>query len=274
MACTISNEDIRLATDALLEGQGYFLFESVVDADEIATANNIINTHSADAGGATHFHGASGDKLDLQRRVWNLLNKGQIFVDMVQHPAVMEIFAKILGRQFILGSFAANRLLPGAAGQEPHIDYPYWDMHDTAEFPHGINAGFHMNCQSLIALHDFTIENGATAVAPHSQKRGIYPSEAEFQAEHIQLPCPAGSLLVFTGLIWHCAMPNNSNADRTSVLGQYLPKFVKPMEDLKQSVADDVAANATPELRQLLGLDLRYPELLEDAGSGNTEGRV
>ena len=69
-------------------------------------------------------------------------------------------------------------------------------------------------------------------------------------------------------------MPNNSAADRTSVLGQYLPKFVKPMEDLKRSVTPDVVANATPELRQLLGLELRYPELLEEAESGNAEGRV
>ena len=43
---------------------------------------------------------------------------------MVQHDAVMRVFAKILGKQFILGSFAANRLLPGAPGQEPHVDYP------------------------------------------------------------------------------------------------------------------------------------------------------
>ncbi len=274
MARTISNDDIKLATDALLDGQGYFLFESVFDSDEVAAANEIINAHSNNPGGATHFQGGNEDRIDLQRRVWNLLNKGQVFVDMVQHPAVMAIFSKILGRQFILGSFAANRLLPGAAGQEPHIDYPYWDMHDPSEFPHGMNAGFHMNCQSLIAMHDFTIENGATAVAPHSQKRGVYPTNGEFEKEQIQLPCPAGSLLVFTGLTWHCAMPNNSAADRTSVLGQYLPKFVKPMEDLKRSVAPDVVANATPELRQLLGLELRYPELLEEAESGNAEGRV
>ncbi|MGU9961527.1 MAG: phytanoyl-CoA dioxygenase family protein [Candidatus Puniceispirillales bacterium WSBS_2018_MAG_OTU23] len=273
MAREISADDIKLASDALLDGVGYYMFEEVFDADEVASANGIINEFSKDAGGATHFHGAHADKINLQRRVWNLLNKGQIFIDMVQNAAVMEIFGKILGRKFILGSFAANRLLPGAPGQEPHIDYPYWDMHDTAEFPHGMNAGFHMNCQSLIALHDFTVENGATAVAPHSQKRGVYPTEATFKDEHIQLPCPAGSLLVFTGLTWHCAMPNNSDADRTSVLGQYLPKFVKPMEDLKQSVAADVAANASPELRQLLGLDLRYPELLEDAQTGNAEGR-
>ena len=192
---------------------------------------------------------------------------------MVQHPLVMKVFGPILGRQFILGSFAANRLLPGAPGREPHIDYPYWDLHDMGEFPAGINAGFHMNCQSLISLHEFTAENGATAVVPGSQTRGAYPSKQDFAKEHIQLSCPPGSLLLFVGMIWHCSMPNNSAGERTSVLGQYLPKFVKPMEALDQSVRTDVLNAATPELRQLLGVDLRYPELLEDTEAGNAEGR-
>ena len=45
------------------------------------------------------------------------------------------------------------------------------------------------------------------------------------------------------------------------------------MEALDQSVAPAVQDAATPELRQLLGIDLRYPELLEDADAGNAEGR-
>ena len=261
------------AVEALLNGPGYYLAESVFTADEVAAANHIINAHSDVAQAATHFHGEHADKIHLQRRVWNLLNKGQVFVDMVQHPLVMKVFGKILGRQFILGSFAANRLLPGAPGQEPHIDYPYWDLHDPDEFPAGINAGFHMNCQSLISLHEFTAENGATAVVPGSQTRGLYPSKETFEDEHIQMICPPGSLLLFVGMIWHCSMPNNSSGERTSVLGQYLPKFVKPMEALDRSVDAAVRDAATPELHQLLGLDLRYPELLEDSEAGNAEGR-
>jgi ectoine hydroxylase-related dioxygenase (phytanoyl-CoA dioxygenase family) len=125
----------------------------------------------------------------------------------------------------------------------------------------------------LISLHEFTAENGATAVVPGSQTRGAYPGKDDFAKEHIQLSCPPGSLLLFVGMIWHCSMPNNSSGERTSVLGQYLPKFVKPMEALDQSVNADVRDAATPELRQLLGVDLRYPELLEESAAGNAEGR-
>ena len=130
-----------------------------------------------------------------------------------------------------------------------------------------------MNCQSLISLHEFTATNGATAVVPGSQTRAVYPTSAQFADEHIQLPCPPGSLLLFVGMLWHCSMPNNSDGERTSILGQYLPKFVKPMEALDRSVDPSVQDVATPELRQLLGTDLRYPELLEESGAGNAEGR-
>ena len=273
MTRTLSKAEIAQATDDLINGPGYYVLEDLFSPSQVAQAREIIDHYSDKSIGATHFHGAHADKIHLQRRVWNLLNKGQVFIDMAAHEAVMSVFSKILGKQFILGSFAANRLLPGAPGQEPHVDYPYWDMHDIDEFPFGINASFHMNCQSLIALHDFTAQNGATGLVPHSQKKGVYPDQKSFDEAMIQIECGAGSMVLFVGMIWHCSMPNHSEADRTSVLGQYLPKFVKPMEDFKAAIHPDVATNASPDLRQLLGLDLRYPELLEEADSGNAEGR-
>ena len=84
------------AIDALLNGPGYYLAESVFSAEQVAEANRIINAHSDKAQAATHFHGEHADKIHLQRRVWNLLNKGQVFVDMVQHPLVMKVFGPIL----------------------------------------------------------------------------------------------------------------------------------------------------------------------------------
>ena len=46
--------------------------------------------------------------------------------------------SKFLGSEFICGSYCASRLLPGAAGQEPHIDYPYWDFYKEDTFPMGL----------------------------------------------------------------------------------------------------------------------------------------
>ena len=51
--------------------------------------------------------------LNLQARVWNLLNKSKMFEKMVQHPKIVEIIEPILGDDFQLGSVATNTLFPG-----------------------------------------------------------------------------------------------------------------------------------------------------------------
>ena len=34
-----------------------------------------------------------------------------------------------------LGSIASNTIFPGGSGQEPHIDYPYWDYYNKEHWP-------------------------------------------------------------------------------------------------------------------------------------------
>lgn len=53
---------------------------------------------------------------------------------------------------------------------------------------------------------------------------------------------------------------------------QYLPKFVKPMEDIRRVLAPEVIASASPRLRKLLCLDYPYPEVLDEAEPVNSEG--
>ncbi|WP_422365867.1 phytanoyl-CoA dioxygenase family protein [Pelagibius sp.] len=260
----------------LLDGRGYVVLPQVFSPAEIRQARDLIMRFSdQDTAKATHFQGANAEKLHLQRRVWNLLNKGQIFVDMVQREPIVSIMKRFLGTEFILGSIAANRLLPGGPGQELHIDYPYWDMYKRESFPSGINPSFPLNAQVSILLDDFTEENGATAIVPGSQKLARYPSDADrAQAKPDRLIGKAGDAAIFFGMAWHAAMPNESKGDRTAILIQYLPKFVKPMEDQVRGLDPEVLAAASPLLRQLVGLDYPYPQILDEAEAGNAEGRV
>ncbi len=261
----------------LLTGKGYVVLPQLFDPASIREAREIVMRHSeSDDQKVTHFHGAHENEISLQRRVWNLLNKGDVFVDMVQHPRLIELVGAFLGDEFCLGSIAANRILPGGPGQEPHVDYPYWDMHKRQSFPAGINASVPLNCQATVLLDDFTEENGATAVLPGTQVLCQYPDaegEKRFYREAERMTGKAGDVAVFYGLTWHCAMPNHSQADRTGILIQYLPKFVKPMEDQQRGVRPDVIEQASPFLRQLLGFDYPYPQLLDDAEGKNEIGR-
>ncbi len=271
-----TNTDPAAIVEELLNGKGAVLISGLFTADQIAEARSIIHEHSAEADTVTHFQGraAAEGKLNLQRRVWNLLAKGDVFSDMAAHPVIMTILRRFLGTEFIMGSIAANRILPGGPGQEPHVDYPYWDFHKPETHPVGLNGSFPMNAQVSVLLDPFTEETGATAYVPGSQKELRYPTEADnFYDRCERMLGEPGDVALFYGVAWHCAMPNKSNQDRSAVLINYLPKWVKPLEDMPAALPADFIANASPDLRQLLGLNYPYPEVLDRAKAGNAVGR-
>ncbi|WP_375570881.1 phytanoyl-CoA dioxygenase family protein [Ahrensia marina] len=270
--------DVDAIVQELLNGEGAVLISGLFTPEQIADARAIIMEHSEQAADkVTHFQGAAEAEgtISLQRRVWNLLAKGEVFSEMAAHPVLMQILRKFLGSEFIMGSIAANRLLPGGPGQEPHVDYPYWDFHSPETHPIGLNGTFPMNAQVSIILDPFTEESGATAYVPGSQKELRYPQESDkfFERCKRMLGEP-GDTVLFYGVTWHCAMPNRSNHDRNAVLINYLPKFVKPLEDMPAALPQAFLDQASADMRQLLGFNYPYPEVLDAAQAGNAEGRV
>jgi ectoine hydroxylase-related dioxygenase (phytanoyl-CoA dioxygenase family) len=276
---TEDNLDTGLIVNELLDGIGAVTLRGLFTPAEIAEARDIVMRESDadDRGGkVTHFQGDAerAGRINLQRRVWNLLAKGEIFSRMAAHPAIMQVMRAFIGSEFIMGSIAANRILPGGPGQEPHIDYPYWDYHSPLTHPARINSSFPLNAQATIMLDPFTEETGATAYIPGSQRELHYPVENDrfFERCERMLGEP-GDTVIFFGAVWHCAMPNRSQVDRTAIITQYLPKFVKPMENLPAALPEAFVRNASADIKQLLGLNYPYPEVLDAARGGNAEGR-
>ncbi len=57
------------------------------------------------------------------------------------------------------------------------------------------------------------------------------------------------------------------------MLINYVPKWVKPLEDMPAALPQSFLDNVSPDLRQLLGLNHPYPEILDKADAVNAEGR-
>ena len=276
---TAATADPREICEELLNGAGAVMLKGLFSDADIAEARRIIMKESAEADKVTHFQGKAEEEgtINLQRRVWNLLAKGEVFSRMATEPTVMKLLRHWLGSEFIMGSIAANRILPGGPGQEPHVDYPYWDFHAPETHPMGLNASFPMNAQITIVLDPFTEESGATAYMPGTQKHLRYPSAAEakdFYDTCARMVAEPGDTVLFYGAAWHCAMPNKSDHDRSAVLINYIPKWVKPLEDMPGALPAEFVANASPELKQLLGLNYPYPQVLDAQDGGNAEGRA
>lgn len=270
------DEHIEEIIDEMLTGAGAVAIRGAFSEGQVAEARELIMEYSKETDKETHFQGANTDTMHLQRRVWNLLAKGKVFEAMVQQPDVVKITSAFLGRQFHLGSIAANRLLPGGPGQEPHIDYPYWDMYDRENFPARMNSSFPMNLQVTIPLDPFNEVSGASAFLPGSQTDLHYPEKEDregFFANCARMSGSPGDAILFNGMVWHCAMPNQADHDRTAVLIEYLPKFVIPLEDQLSGVPQHIVDRGSPLFHQLIGVGRPYPKLFDEAEGVNTIGR-
>ena len=270
-----SYSDSKIILDELLNGSGVVALRNVYDLDQINEAREIVNKLADNQEQKeTHFNAEAEEAgtIHLQQRVWNLFGKAEVFSTLITHDFIFDLMTKFLGTEFICGSYCASRLLPGAVGQEPHIDYPYWDFYNKETFPMGLNSSFPQNCQVTIPLDVCSESSGATAYYPGSQKILRYPKKEDDFSNLKQMVANPGDLVFFNGNCWHGAMPNKSDHQRAAILIEFLPKYVKPVEDLISYLDEDFKKNCSKRVKQLLGFNYPYPKIMDVSKSVNDIG--
>ncbi|MBD1148113.1 phytanoyl-CoA dioxygenase family protein [Pelagibacterales bacterium SAG-MED31] len=259
----------------IMKGSGVVVFENVFNSNDIAEARKIVNDFAnTQEQKESHFNAeaeASG-KIQLQQRVWNLFGKGKVFSKLITNDIIFTLMSKLLGTEFFCGSYCASRLLPGSPGQELHIDYPYWDFYESGTFPMGLNSSFAQNCQATIPLDVCSVESGATAYIPGSQKNLHYPNKNDDFTNQEQMVAKPGDLVFFNGNCWHGASPNQSDYQRAALLIEFLPKYIKPVEDLVSYLDEEFKKNSNNKVRQLLGLNYEYPKIMDVSKKTNNIG--
>ncbi len=248
--------DLEAIVAELTKGRGYVLLEGLIDRATVAEAKaRLIELATVEIGPKS----LPSVMMQVEDQIYNLIDKGRVFERMAEEPTILAVFSRILGSELKIGSLAARIVHRESDPQPPHLDYPYWDFDKQATFPKGLNGSFFLNCQATIMIDDFTTENGATLVAPGTQRDSRFPTSDEFDPMGESVTGPAGSVMLMTGLLWHRAGENRTETPRIGILGQYLAKFVKPMEDQRRGVRQEVIERASPTLRALLGVDSPYP---------------
>lgn len=263
--------DVESVVTELCEGSGYVVFEDFFDSELVRSARERIYRLIAEEPGRTsHFYG--DDVNRAQARVWNLPAKYEVFRRLCADERMLAILRPILGEDLMLSSFAANVLHRGAQAQEPHVDYPYWDLHDRERWPRALNASYFLAVESVIPLDEFTVENGATAIMPGSQKLACWPDTAEFAERHIRVTMRPGALLLFPALMWHAGQANRSGASRAALLGSYTMKSIKPIEDWSRCIDREEALGYGQAMQDLLGLHYPYPAVMDRLPGRSSEG--
>ena len=259
----------------LMHGSGVVVIENVFDLKAIQKARSVINEFADNQEQKESHFNAEAEalgKIQLQQRVWNLFDKDLVFSDLITHDIIFDLISKFLGSEFFCGSYCASRLLPGSPGQELHIDYPYWDYYKEGTFPMGLNSSFPQNCQATIPLDICSAESGATGYIPGSQRNLHYPNKEDDFSNLQQMLGKPGDLVFFNGNCWHGAMPNKSDHQRAALLIEFLPKYIKPVEDLVSNLDEDFKENSSDRVKQLLGLKYEYPKIMDKSKSVNQIG--
>ena len=104
---------------------------------------------------------------------------------------------------------------------------------------------------TIWALTDFTAENGATQVVPGSTK---WPDDQTIQPEQItQAEMKAGSVLIYSGSVFHGGGANTSDGDRIGINITYALGWLRQEENQYLDVPPDEAAKLPQKVRDVIG---------------------
>jgi ectoine hydroxylase-related dioxygenase (phytanoyl-CoA dioxygenase family) len=134
------------------------------------------------------------------------------------------------------------RILPGQGGQPIHRDRWAWGRHLSHVEP---------QLNTIWALTDFTPENGATQVVPGSTR---WPDDRKAEPNEIgRATMKAGSVLVYTGSVFHAGGANESQMDRWGLNITYCLGWLRQEENQYLSCPPHIASTLEPDLQALLG---------------------
>ena len=134
------------------------------------------------------------------------------------------------------------RIRPGETAQTIHRDRWAWGKHLSHLEP---------QFNTIWAITDFTSENGATQVVPGSTQ---WPDDQEIQSEQItQAEMKAGSVLVYSGSVFHGGGANTSDQDRIGINITYALGWLRQEENQYLSCPPELAKDLSPTLQGLAG---------------------
>jgi len=131
------------------------------------------------------------------------------------------------------------------------------------DFPRHLE-GYLASINTLIAVDEFTAENGGTIVAPGTHQRAEQPADVFLQAAAQPVECPAGAAIIFDSTLWHAAGRNASDRDRLGINLQFTRSFFKQQIDYVRALGDEVVERQAPRTQQLLGWYTRVVTSLDE----------
>jgi ectoine hydroxylase-related dioxygenase (phytanoyl-CoA dioxygenase family) len=245
-ASTATVDDI---VDAL-EREGYCIVEGVWSPEEVAQAKASLRQVLDEIPfGRNDFEGHH------TRRVYALFAKTRAFDEAAIHPLLLGVLDRVLGH-YQLSAPTGIQIASGEKAQVLHYDASVYPL--PRDFPDVV-------VNTMWALDDFTVENGATRIIPGSHRWvDRVPQVGDAVVDAVM---PAGSVIFYGGKLFHGGGANSTDKPRLGVILEYVSAWLRPQETHLIAVPRAVAAELPERLQELLGYNI-YPPFV-----GYVDGR-
>ena len=178
--------------------------------------------------------------------VYSALAKDAVFAEATLNPKVMALAEFSVGRGFLLGSLIATVRAKGNPALAVHCDQ---DMFPAPLPEHN------MMLTACWACDEFTKEGGATLVVPGTRALLRHPTDEESAAaveRAVAMECPAGSVALWDGRVWHGNWPRNIDGQRVVLHASYYRVLLR-QGDNYSDIADELIEQYGTPMSQLLG---------------------
>ncbi len=243
MTATITRLPPDSTTDqvlARLERDGAVIVSDVLDHSQVdAVLAEVMPYVATTRTGRDDFSGRS------TTRTGALVARSPACRDLILHPLVLDSAQRFLGpycARIQLHLTQIIRLKPGQPAQAIHRDRWAWGT-----FLQHVEPQFN----TIWALTDFTEENGATHVVPGSTG---WPDQRRPEPGEVARAVMArGSVLLYTGSVFHGGGANSSHADRIGANLTYALGWLRQEENQYLSCPPEIARKLPRELQDLIG---------------------
>jgi ectoine hydroxylase-related dioxygenase (phytanoyl-CoA dioxygenase family) len=225
-----------------LERNGYVVIPGRMDDKDLNAARGELSRLLGTVGWGSGFDGTR------TKRVWALLATSRCMDRAALDPVVLDVVEQAIGPGTQFSLTYATEVHPGQSAQVLHYEQGIYPLPRDRD----------VMMTAIWALDDFTASNGATQVIPGSHRTGAAKPDPG-QAMTVEMP--AGSVLLFSGRLYHGAGANSSNQTRLGVVIDYQQPWLRPCEAHTLS-ADPAEVSGLPQrLQELLGYNQPSPYL-------------
>jgi ectoine hydroxylase-related dioxygenase (phytanoyl-CoA dioxygenase family) len=228
----------------LLEQEGCVVVERLLDATKVDAIRSSLAPHRAvNPSGRNDFEGFS------TKRIYALFAKTRELDELAVHPLLLGVLDRVLGHYQLSGPVAID-IGPGESAQGLHRD----DVVYPIPWPHQ-----QVVLNTMWALDDFTLDNGATRIVPGSHRTD--PAALPAEGEVVVATMPAGSVMFYVGTVWHGGGANRTDGRRLGVILEYAASWLRAQENHVTAVPVEVVRTLAPRLQELLGYNIHPPFL-------------